>query len=606
MRLKKITILILLVIILFSLFPSYVKVNADENNRTVVRVGYVEIDNMMEGMSDDAEKSGLGYEYIQKVSYYTNWDYEYVYGDWDTILEKLYNGEIDILAGVSKNDETQQKILFPEYSMGSENYYLGVAKNRTDLLNQLNCALSKISSTDPNFTRRLTDKYLLGVSVNTQMQEDELKWIDQHKTIYIGYMKDYMPFSDCNKNGKATGIITDIMDEILKVLDIQGKIKLRYVAFNKNKDMIKALNSGKIDVAFPVEDNVSLADKNKIFLTSSVITTSMNLAFKGDYDEGDTKTIAVRKGNTLQEEYTHTHYPNAKILYYDTFEESLNAVMSGKAGSIIINDFRKDGYLNNTRYKELNTAQLPDTSSRCLAVNAGENELLSILNRGITNLPENYSITATYKYIGRLADYTVEDYVNDHYLLVIILVAVIIAVICGFVAYIVNSKSKRDILYEMAHKDSMTGIFNRRAFDEKMDGYGKSIVGGNMMILMMDLNGLKKVNDTLGHEAGDEMIEGAAVCMKRILSPYGEIYRTGGDEFVAIINIRKSEQNKLIKSLNKSFSEWKGKICDSLSVSIGYYYCDDESKLTMKDLMLISDQRLYKQKDIYYNKNKEI
>ena len=147
MRLKKITILILLVIILFSLFPSYVKVNADENNRTVVRVGYVEIDNMMEGMSDDAEKSGLGYEYIQKVSYYTNWDYEYVYGDWDTILEKLYNGEIDILAGVSKNDETQQKILFPEYSMGSENYYLGVAKNRTDLLNQLNCALSKISST---------------------------------------------------------------------------------------------------------------------------------------------------------------------------------------------------------------------------------------------------------------------------------------------------------------------------------------------------------------------------------------------------------------------------------------------------------------------------
>lgn len=606
MRLKKITILILLVIILFSLFPSYVKVNADENNRTVVRVGYVEIDNMMEGMSDDAEKSGLGYEYIQKVSYYTNWDYEYVYGDWDTILEKLYNGEIDILAGVSKNDETQQKILFPEYSMGSENYYLGVAKNRTDLLNQLNCALSKISSTDPNFTRRLTDKYLLDVSVNTQMQEDELKWIDEHKTIYIGYMKDYMPFSDCTKNGKATGIITDIMDEILKVLDIQGKIKLRYVAFNKNKDMIKALNSGKIDVAFPVEDNVSLADKNKIFLTSSVITTSMNLAFKGDYDEGDTKTIAVRKGNTLQEEYTHTHYPNAKILYYDTFEESLNAVMSGKAGSIIINDFRKDGYLNNTRYKELNTAQLPDTSSRCLAVNAGENELLSILNRGITNLPENYSITAIYKYIGRLADYTVEDYVNDHYLLVIILVAVIIAVICGFVAYIVNSKSKRDILYEMAHKDSMTGIFNRRAFDEKMDGYGKSIVGGNMMILMMDLNGLKKVNDTLGHEAGDEMIEGAAGCMKRILSPYGEIYRTGGDEFVAIINIRKSEQNKLIKSLNKSFSEWKGKICDSLSVSIGYYYCDDESKLTMKDLMLISDQRLYKQKDIYYNKNKEI
>ena len=55
------------------------------------------------------------------------------------------------------------------------------------------------------------------------------------------------------------------------------------------------------------------------------------------------------------------------------------------------------------------------------------------------------------------------------------------------------------------------------------------------MYISIDLNGLKRVNDTYGHVAGDELIRAAADCMKNSFNEYGKIYRIGGDEFAVII-----------------------------------------------------------------------
>ena len=71
----------------------------------VVRVGYYERSGFQEGMSDEDRKSGYAYEYLQKISDYTGWQYEYVYGDLAELKEKFERDEIDILAGISKKDE---------------------------------------------------------------------------------------------------------------------------------------------------------------------------------------------------------------------------------------------------------------------------------------------------------------------------------------------------------------------------------------------------------------------------------------------------------------------------------------------------------------------
>ncbi len=74
----------------------------------------------------DGGRSGYGYEYEQAVASYTGWDYIYVKDDWTALFEKLENGQIDIMSGLSYSDERAEHMLFSERPMGEERYYLYV------------------------------------------------------------------------------------------------------------------------------------------------------------------------------------------------------------------------------------------------------------------------------------------------------------------------------------------------------------------------------------------------------------------------------------------------------------------------------------------------
>ena len=87
----------------------------------VVRVGYVWSTNFAEGEGDEEYKSGYAYEYLQKVAYYTGWEYQYVYGDWSDIFQMLVDGQVDLMIGVSYTPERAQIMDFPDYPMGQEN-----------------------------------------------------------------------------------------------------------------------------------------------------------------------------------------------------------------------------------------------------------------------------------------------------------------------------------------------------------------------------------------------------------------------------------------------------------------------------------------------------
>ena len=104
--------------------------SADETrSNNVVRLGYFEQDNMMEGASIGGRKSGYVYEYMRELANRNGWLYEYVYGDFDELLDKLSSGEIDLLPYLSATDERRDEYLFPNDSMGQEQYYLASLKD---------------------------------------------------------------------------------------------------------------------------------------------------------------------------------------------------------------------------------------------------------------------------------------------------------------------------------------------------------------------------------------------------------------------------------------------------------------------------------------------
>ena len=85
-----------------------------------VRVGYYENEVFQEGAQEGAVKTGYAYEYYQKISEYTGWKYEYVYGTFGDLYQMLLRGEIDLLAGLAWREDREASIGYPDAPMGNE------------------------------------------------------------------------------------------------------------------------------------------------------------------------------------------------------------------------------------------------------------------------------------------------------------------------------------------------------------------------------------------------------------------------------------------------------------------------------------------------------
>lgn len=107
-------------------------VEAAGTEEKIVRVGYFDDNDAMQtGFSDGQYKSGYSYAYIQEIARHTGWKYQYVYGSWDEMLEKLSRGEIDILSNVPYRQGETSRILFPRLPMGREEYHILVHEDQS-------------------------------------------------------------------------------------------------------------------------------------------------------------------------------------------------------------------------------------------------------------------------------------------------------------------------------------------------------------------------------------------------------------------------------------------------------------------------------------------
>lgn len=164
---------------------------------------------------------------------------------------------------------------------------------------------------------------------------------------------------------------------------------------------------------------------------------------------------------------------------------------------------------------------------------------------------------------------------------------------------ILLAERRRAMLEKKVNTDELTGLYNRAAYEEAIQGLSE-VNRKDFAVIAMDVNGLKTVNDTLGHEAGDELIKGAAFCMERCFAKYGRIYRTGGDEFFALVNAGDSEIQRLLTEFENRLSEWSGKLVSEVSVSYGAASVNEFPGMSPLELAREADGRMYKYKERYY------
>lgn len=174
--------------------------------------------------------------------------------------------------------------------------------------------------------------------------------------------------------------------------------------------------------------------------------------------------------------------------------------------------------------------------------------------------------------------------------------------IAAVVLSLITRRMRKTIHEEqkLALTEEMTGFLNRRAYDQALAKFDEGGAGDDTVLMTFDLNGLKGTNDTLGHEAGDKLIRGCAECIDRCFGSYGSIYRVGGDEFVAILHVSGEDLANAEHRLNETIAHWSRQNNMELSVSVGTAEMRDNPGASVRQLVELSDSRMYESKKRYY------
>ena len=126
---KSACVMLSLLLLLSVVLP--VKAAAETASVKVVRVGSFE--DTFNYVNEKGARKGYGYELLETLSGYTGWQFEYVTCDWSDCFEKLKNGEIDIMGGISYTEDRTEEMLFSDEPMGEEKYYLYADLSRADI-----------------------------------------------------------------------------------------------------------------------------------------------------------------------------------------------------------------------------------------------------------------------------------------------------------------------------------------------------------------------------------------------------------------------------------------------------------------------------------------
>jgi diguanylate cyclase (GGDEF)-like protein len=663
-------------------------------NETVVRVAYVLLEDFQEG-GEGERKYGYGYEYLQMISYYTGWKYEYVYGDFQESLDRLISGEVDLMANISYTDARAEQINFsaleqgtqtyyvfgledqtkidpndltslnglkigvnaggfsadyarqwcaekgitcelidyadadqriadmengvidaviaseiythddwiPLMELGENDYYFGVAKERNDLLEELNQAMRQIKTVNPFYNNYLKKKYISQSSVVTNLLSDtEKEWLEEKPVVRIGYLDDYMPYSGTNKDtGNADGLLVDFLANVRHLYSLDYELQ----AYDSCSDLKKALADGEIDASFPAFGDYSLGEDLDLMI-SDVLTQSTMMIYTGNTTSNAFGKIAITRSDPFQEQYAQIYYPDAEFLICDNISDCVQAVMNGKADCTLVETARANEAELGFREEQIQRVNLQESVNISFAVRSDRKELFTILNKGILATDESLIKNSLIYHAQNEVEYTAADFIREHGIVIILILTVVFSFIIILLVHHQRAMKRNKIeILEAYHQianarwtaahDPMTGLLNRSSFDELCSQLKET--KQPYALLAIDIDHLGAVNEIHGHKTGDKTLMKVARLLDSYFRPQDRLIRYAGAEFVVIMpdTVRRDEMMifSLIEKINKILKNPDDEV-PQLSISVGIAF--SESGYT-DDLLPHAERALFLAKE---------
>ena len=538
---KSVCALLSLLLLLSAVLP--VKAAAETAPVKVVRVGSFE--DTFNYCNEKGARKGYGYELLQTLSGYTGWQFEYVTCDWSDCFEKLENGEIDIMGGISYMEDRAEEMLFSDEPMGEEKYYLyadlsradisasdfktldgkkigvvmgtepevmlteweekhgiktqhvnisnnedvkqklanheidcfvsleesywadlGIStitrvgkssiyyvlnKDRSDLKEELDNAMSTLDEEAPFYTADLCKRYF-SLDYKPILTGEEKAWLRKHGAIRMGFLTSD---SGVSTYDPATGEITGtIIDYIQFAADCLGNQELEFqlVGYDDKEAELNALKSGEIDMIFHFDQSPNLAEEYRVARTNTTWTANMMVVTNQQlFTENKVNRVAVPRNKISITRYIAFYYPQWEIVDCDTQEDAIKLVKDGQADCFIIGVSSEAKYSKNHGFYSV---PLPNPANSCFAVNSGNRSLLSILNKTLKAMPANMLTSSLAMHKSSLRKVTLSEFIKDNFVMVLLVGSIAVAVILLTILQLLRKARKAEAAARKAADDT--------------------------------------------------------------------------------------------------------------------------------------------------------
>ena len=546
---QKVRYMIVCAALLLSFFTT---VNAAEKEapQKTIRVGA--LGDTFNYVTENGMRKGYSYELLETLAGYTGWNFEYVDCNWSDCIEKLQDGEVDILGDIAYTEERTDMMLFSDGPMGVEKYYLYANFSNDDissadfqtlngkrigvligakpeamlteweLKNELKTIHVNIESNEDVLTKlengeidcfvSLEESFWADKDVSTitrigksniyfvinndhpeikkelelamhQLEEDrpfylsdlykqyfssdytpvlsseEKSWLEEHGAIRMGFLVNDVGASVLDpSNGTVTGAITDYIQYAVESL---GKQELTFtpMGYNSYEEEIEALKAGEIDMIFHFHQNLNAMEKYHFACTNTTWTYNLiAVTNKPHFNENDEKCVAISKDNMSFREHIEYYYPQWNVLEYDTDKEMAEAVKSGEA------DFFVTGATLASKYSRdpgFYSVPLLYSEKAAFAVNSGNRNLLTILNKTLKAMPNNMLTSSLAMYENNSRKITFADYIK-HNLLTVSIVSIVTVLIVMTVILVLLRKARK------AEAIAMRAAIHTQELNEKL------------------------------------------------------------------------------------------------------------------------------------------
>ncbi len=424
-------------------------------------------------------------------------------------------------------------------------------------------------------------------------------------TYIIGADKDYPPYSFISSDGSPAGFDIDMTRKICEILDMRYEFRL------DTWDRILALlEKGDIDIIAGIlytESRSRIFDFSLPYSTDTIaIFVRKNSTIENINDLQD-KELAILKDDAITESFIKANGISVKFFQYPTFENALIKLNSG------IHDFCLAPYslgmevINKDHLRNLKvTGPVVNTVQYRFAVNKGNTALVDRLNAAIDRIRlSDEDIRLKKKWFV----YTREEITFKSLLkyFLMIMVPTLLALLSLWVFELrreVRRQTDKIVKYnreleKLATTDTLTGIYNRRFFYNLAPReFQKAKRGhGDLSVIMMDIDNFKKINDTYGHDAGDEVLKSLALKSPSILRNFDLFARIGGEEFIILLphtglqdGIAIAERLRAALASEKVTLENKSSISYTVSMGVSSFISSDQS---VDEIIKRADRGLY-------------